>query len=118
MAETISRRNLLHLSYGAAAALGVSDMASEFALASTSAEGASLPSDRLEEYGGPSVSINSGSQLHYREDWLGAPWLKPEHVVLIHGNLETGTAWFGWVPRMAQEFRVLRPDLPGFGHST
>ena len=25
--------------------------------------------------------------------------------------------WYAWVPRMAQEYRVIRPDLPGLGHS-
>jgi len=37
--------------------------------------------------------------------------------MLIHGNDESSVVWFGWVPRMAREFRVLRPDLPGFGRS-
>src|SRR6185436_7697906 len=56
--------------------------------------------------------------LFYREDWLGEPWRKPDTVLLIHGVYESGIAWYGWVPRMAQEFRLLRPDLPGFGAST
>jgi pimeloyl-ACP methyl ester carboxylesterase len=56
--------------------------------------------------------------MFYREDWLGAPWLDPEPVVFLHGNLETGEVWYGWVPRMAQQFRLFRPDLPGYGHST
>ncbi len=32
----------------------------------------------------------------------------------------TNPAWNGtaWVPRMAQEYRLIRPDLPGLGHST
>jgi pimeloyl-ACP methyl ester carboxylesterase len=55
--------------------------------------------------------------LFYREDWLGEPWRKPEAVVLIHGNDESSEEWYAWVPRMAQEYRVIRPDLPGLGHS-
>jgi 3-oxoadipate enol-lactonase len=55
--------------------------------------------------------------LFYREDWLGEPWRKPEPVVLIHGNDESSTEWYAWVPRMAQEYRLIRPDLPGLGHS-
>jgi pimeloyl-ACP methyl ester carboxylesterase len=55
--------------------------------------------------------------LFYREDWFGEPWRKPETAVLIHGNDESSIVWYGWVPRMAQEFRVIRPDLPGFGQS-
>jgi pimeloyl-ACP methyl ester carboxylesterase len=53
----------------------------------------------------------------YREDWLGEPWRKPEPVVLIHGNDESSVEWYAWVPRMAQEYRLIRPDLPGLGHS-
>ena len=54
----------------------------------------------------------------YREDWLGEPWRKPEPVVLIHGNDESSVEWYAWVPRMAQQYRLIRPDLPGMGHST
>jgi 3-oxoadipate enol-lactonase len=53
----------------------------------------------------------------YREDWLGEPWRKPAPVVLIHGNDESSMEWYAWVPRMAQEYRLIRPDLPGLGHS-
>src|SRR5262245_9624184 len=55
--------------------------------------------------------------LFYREDWLGEPWRKPDTAVLIHGNDESSTEWYAWVPRMAQEYRLIRPDLPGLGHS-
>ena len=55
--------------------------------------------------------------LFYREDWFGEPWRKPETVVLIHGNDESSIVWYAWVPRLAREYRVLRPDLPGFGRS-
>jgi pimeloyl-ACP methyl ester carboxylesterase len=55
--------------------------------------------------------------LFYRDDWFGEPWRKPEAVVLIHGNDESSEEWYAWVPRMAQEYRVIRPDLPGLGHS-
>jgi pimeloyl-ACP methyl ester carboxylesterase len=38
-------------------------------------------------------------------------------VVLIHGNGESSVEWYAWVPRLAQEYRVIRLDLPGLGHS-
>jgi pimeloyl-ACP methyl ester carboxylesterase len=53
----------------------------------------------------------------YREDWLGEPWRTPEPVVLIHGNDESSVEWYAWIPRLAREYRVIRPDLPGLGHS-
>jgi 3-oxoadipate enol-lactonase len=63
------------------------------------------------------AALPSGLQLYYREDWLGAPWLDGAPMVFLHGNLETGEVWYGWVPRMAQRFHLYRPDLPGFGRS-
>src|SRR5271165_220672 len=112
MAHPISRRGLLQLSYRTAAALGVSGM--------SSARGgrAAFDSDSREQSASPTVALGTGLQLHYREDWLGAPWVNPEAALLIHGNLESGEVWFGWVPGMARHYRVFRPDLPGFGKST
>src|SRR5260370_12086546 len=68
--------------------------------------------------GGSTVSLGSGIQIYYKDEWLGAPWLTGEPSILLHGNLETHEIWSGWVPRMAQQFRLFRPDLPGFGRST
>jgi 3-oxoadipate enol-lactonase len=81
------------------------------------AEAQAKPQDNAPR-GGYIIPVSPGLQMFYREDWLGAPWLDPEPVVFLHGNLETGEVWYGWVPRMAQQFRLLRPDLPGYGHST
>jgi pimeloyl-ACP methyl ester carboxylesterase len=103
MAITISRRDLLHVGYGTAATLGVSAVASELAPGFARAQGA--------------LGDVSKEELFYRDDWFGEPWRKPETAVLIHGNDESSVVWFGWVPRMGQEFRLIRPDLPGFGRS-
>jgi 3-oxoadipate enol-lactonase len=67
---------------------------------------------------GSSVTLPSGTQIYYQEDWFGEPWLDPEPVVFLHGDLEKGEIWYGWVPRMAQHYRLFRLDLPGFGRST
>ena len=99
-----SRRNLLHLGCTTAAALGLSVVASAVVPAPAVAQ--STPA------AGP-----SGEDFFYREDWFGEPWRKPETAVLIHGNDELSIVWYAWMPRMAREFRVLRPDLPGFGRS-
>src|ERR1700676_2456248 len=80
------------------------------------AEGAPMPEEKSER-GGSTAALRSGLQVFYREDWLGAPWLDGEPVLFLHGNLETSEVWYGWVPRMAQRFRLYRPDLPGFGLS-
>jgi 3-oxoadipate enol-lactonase len=98
MTRTFSRRDVL-------AAIGVSAVAGNPAMRAQSLPVRSLKDDYKEE-------------LFYREDWLGEPWRKPEPVVLIHGNDESSIEWYAWVPRMAQQYRLIRPDLPGLGHSS
>src|ERR1700686_1655528 len=66
---------------------------------------------------GAPASNASAEDFFYREDWIGEPWRKPETPVLIHGNAQSSLVWYAWLPRMAREFRVLRPDLPGLGRS-
>jgi len=96
-----SRRDLLRFGCGTAATLGVSTVIG------------GLASVRAPAQGGPTSNV----ELFYRDDWFGEPWRKPEVAMLIHGNDESSVVWFGWVARMGQEFRLLRPDLPGFGQS-
>src|SRR5882757_6004948 len=98
MAITVSRRGLLQAGGGAAAMLGVSAMVGEQAFAQPAGN-------------------EPKQDLFYREDYFGEPWRKPETAVLIHGNDESSGVWYGWLPRMGQEFRLIRPDLPGFGRS-
>jgi 3-oxoadipate enol-lactonase len=109
MIAKLSRRGLLHAGCLTAGALGVSTFAAAMN---------SLASDTfVDEIASSTGSAEGPVELYYRDDWLGAPWVKPEPVLFIHGNDESGVSWFGWVPRMGQEFRLIRPDLPGLGHS-
>ena len=108
MTRTISRRQLLHVGGSTLAMLGMSsrsDAPAGSAMGAQSLPVRSLRDDYQEDH-------------FYREDWLGEPWRRPEPVVLIHGNDESSIEWYAWVPRMAQEYRLIRPDLPGLGHST
>jgi pimeloyl-ACP methyl ester carboxylesterase len=104
MAVTGSRRDVLHFGCGATAALGVSALV-----------GASAPVRALAQEA--PANNATAEDFFYREDWFGEPWRKPETAVLIHGNEESSIVWYAWMPRMGQEFRVLRPDLPGLGRS-
>src|SRR5438270_10950278 len=56
--------------------------------------------------------------MHYEVDDFTDPWRKPKTVLLLHGNAESGAAWYGWVPHLARSYRVVRPDMRGFGAST
>src|SRR5688572_6716764 len=108
MTRRISRRTLLHIGGGTAATLGLSPLAGELTSQRVLAQSAPLRS----------VKEDYKEDLFYRDDWLGEPWRKPEVAVLIHGNDESSVEWYAWVPRMAQEYRLIRLDLPGLGHST
>jgi pimeloyl-ACP methyl ester carboxylesterase len=64
-----------------------------------------------------SIEIRPGVSMAYEDHWFGEPWIEPETVVMVHGNAESSRAWTCWVPHLARHYRVIRPDLPGFGQS-
>jgi 3-oxoadipate enol-lactonase len=66
----------------------------------------------------PTVHIASDLEMHYLVDDFTDPWRDPETILLLHGSSESGAVWFGWVPHLARHFRVVRPDMRGFGLST
>src|SRR6201987_2365831 len=66
----------------------------------------------------PTFQASPDAQLHYLVDDFADPWRKSEPILLLHGNAESGMAWYGWVPPLARRFRVVRPDMRGFGAST
>lgn len=49
--------------------------------------------------------------LHYKESGQGFP------VVLIHGFCESKELWTDFQSKLSENFRVICPDLPGFGES-
>lgn len=99
MAITVSRRSVLTTSCAVGAAVAGAGIVTTRAAAQT--RSADAPTERF-----------------FRDDWFGEPWRKPEAIVLIHGALESGIVWYGWVPTLAKQLRVLRPDLPGCGLAT
>jgi len=66
----------------------------------------------------PSLALSPGVELFYRIDDYTDPWTEPQTVLCLHGLAESGEAWRGWVPHLARRWRVVRPDLRGFGAST
>lgn len=100
MPTSLSRRDLLHTGTTTAALFGLSAV------------------DALPAQAQAGARCESADDLFYREDWFGEPWRNPETVILIHGNDESSIVWYEWIPRTGREFRVLRPDLPGFGRTS
>ncbi len=66
----------------------------------------------------PTFQASPDAQLHYEVDDFTDPWRPLETVLMLHGNAESGLAWYGWVPSLARKYRVVRPDMRGFGAST
>ena len=66
----------------------------------------------------PTMSLSPGRDLFYQIDDFTDPWLAAETVILLHGNAESGEAWRAWIPHLGRRYRVVRPDLRGFGQST
>jgi pimeloyl-ACP methyl ester carboxylesterase len=66
----------------------------------------------------PTARLTADLDMHYEIDDFADPWRAHETILLLHGNGESGAVWYGWVPHLARELRVVRPDMRGFGHST
>ena len=66
----------------------------------------------------PRIAVRPGVAIAHEEEWFGAPWGPVgEPIVLIHGVGESHLSWQQWVPLLSGRFRVIRPDMPGFGNS-
>jgi 3-oxoadipate enol-lactonase len=66
----------------------------------------------------PIFRVSPDLDMHYAEDDFTDPWRQAETILLLHGNAESGLAWYGWVPALARRYRVVRPDMRGFGQSS
>ena len=66
----------------------------------------------------PTLRIPPDLDLHYVVDDFTDPWRQPDTVLMLHGNAESSLSWYAWVPVLARRYRVVRPDMRGFGSST
>ena len=77
-----------------------------FALSSASIPNA-LSGDNIESR----MAEVDGVQLHYLTAGRGPT------LILLHGYAETSRMWKAIIPRLAEKFAVIAPDLPGIGDS-
>lgn len=66
----------------------------------------------------PNFRPSADLDMHYQVDDFTDPWRQPRTILMLHGNAESGLAWYAWVPKLARAYRVVRPDMRGFGDST
>ncbi|MSP00359.1 MAG: alpha/beta hydrolase [Acetobacteraceae bacterium] len=66
----------------------------------------------------PRFQSSPDLEMHFQVDDFTDPWTKPQTILMLHGNAESGLAWYAWVPKLARQFHVVRPDMRGFGQST
>ena len=63
------------------------------------------------------MALNSG-KLPCREANSGCAWVVPAPpLLLLHGNPQTHVMWHAVAPALAEKFRVICPDLCGYGGS-
>jgi pimeloyl-ACP methyl ester carboxylesterase len=60
---------------------------------------------------------SDGTALCYRVDDFTPPWKEPPTLILLHSAMGSSARWFSMMPKLAQHFRVIRPDLRGHGAS-
>ena len=66
----------------------------------------------------PVAKLPGDLEMYYEDDAYTDPWRTPETLVLHHGNAKNSQLWYGWVPLLARQYRVIRVDARGFGRST
>jgi 3-oxoadipate enol-lactonase len=46
----------------------------------------------------PNFRPSPDLDMHYQVDAFTDPWRRPETILMLHGNAESGLAWYAWFP--------------------
>jgi pimeloyl-ACP methyl ester carboxylesterase len=60
---------------------------------------------------------SDGLKLRYCVDDYTDPWTPAETVFLLHAAMGSSRRLYKWVPLLAREYRVVRPDMRGHGQT-
>ncbi len=60
---------------------------------------------------------SDGLKLRYAVDDYSDPWRPQETLFLLHAAMGSSRRLYKWVPVLARNFRVVRPDMRGHGQS-
>ena len=63
----------------------------------------------------PEVTVK-GVRIHFTSDGP-VEGTSTRTILMMHGFARNGTFWEGWIPSLADRFRIIRPDIRGCGRS-
>jgi pimeloyl-ACP methyl ester carboxylesterase len=63
------------------------------------------------------LTASDGLKLAYTVDDFSDPWGPHEPLILIHAAMGSTRRLYKWVPILARDFRVVRPDMRGHGET-
>lgn len=64
-----------------------------------------------------SFTTSDGLRLAYDIDDFTDPWRRVAVVLLLHAAMGSALRYYGWVPHLCRDYRVVRLDLRGHGRS-
>src|SRR3954447_13935039 len=59
------------------------------------------------------LTTTDGLSFAYYVDDFTDPWKRPDTVLLLHAAMGSNRRYYGWVPHLARDWRVVRLDLRG-----
>jgi 3-oxoadipate enol-lactonase len=62
-------------------------------------------------------TTSDGLKLAYYTDDFTNPWAAAPTVLLLHAAMGSARRFFGWIPHLCRDYRVVRLDLRGHGAS-
>ena len=64
-----------------------------------------------------SFRTGDGLSLAYYVDDFTDPWKTAPTLLLLHAAMGSARRYYGWIPHLARQYRVVRLDLRGHGNS-
>ena len=60
----------------------------------------------------PTLQVTPDCNMYYDVTDFAEPWREHETILLLHGNAESGDAWYGWMPASSAMSRPGNEPIP------